>query len=363
MRLVYGDKNKLSIFELLTKYRIPLMGFAALWIFLFHGWNLIFTEYRLLSLGERFVRRIGFCGVDIFLLLSGIGMVYSWENSKSVCDFYLKRIKRILFPFIVVAVFRCCIEHWTFLTFIKNISGINFYTQNILSFLWFVPAIATFYLIFPIYYRLFMKSSNKCIFTLCVLMVWLLISLGMRETPRQDIYGFSNRIPIFLNGVLAGWASKYKKIEFDKLTWQFMCILFLLGLYLSYLTNYRDLYLLVPTSNCCIPNIFISISLSCLMVAFFDMISQKHFIKKIGIGLIKVLSFYGTVTLELYCVQEWIGGMIKDELIDRYPALLINIILLFVLSGAAFVMHLAAKYFWKLEGYIIHKMISKHNYL
>lgn len=53
------------------------MGFAALWILFFHEWQILSTPGSLWHEIEYFVKRIGFCGVDIFFLLSGMGMVYS----------------------------------------------------------------------------------------------------------------------------------------------------------------------------------------------------------------------------------------------------------------------------------------------
>lgn len=351
-------KTNPNVFELLSKYRKALMGFAALWILLFHEWMPVFDDYRFLSLGERFIKRIGFCGVDIFLFLSGIGMVYSLEHSGSLSSFYLKRIKRVLFPFIISAIFIGRWEHWPFSTFIKNIFGISFYTENIYSFLWFVPAIVTLYLIFPFYYRLFKKSSNQILFTVCTLIIWLILTLCLEETLRHDLFGFTNRIPIFVIGVLAGWLAQNRKVMFNKITWFFIYLLLMLGLYLSFLTNYRGLHLVVPVSNCCIPNILISISLSFLFLSFIDKINQGV-CKKAGIGLIKLLSFYGTFTLELYCIQEWLGGIIVSNLPDGCPDLLANIIILILSTAAAFIMHLAAEYFWILVEYPVQKYFIK----
>lgn len=358
MKSTHTIKINPAIFELLSKYRGSLMGFAALWIFIFHEWMPVFADYRFLSLGERFIKRIGFCGVDIFLFLSGIGMVYSLEHSKSLSSFYLKRIKRVLFPFIVAAIFIGRWEHWSFLTFIRNITGISFYAENILSFLWFVPAIVTLYLIFPFYYHLFRRSSNKGIFTLCILIIWLMTTLVFRETSRQDFFGFTNRIPVFLLGVFAGWLSQNAKVLFEKITWCFVFLLLILGLYLSFLTNYRDLYLVVPTSNCCIPNVLISVSFPFLFLGFLDWISQTS-CKKLGTCLIKFFSFYGTFTLELYCIQEWLGGIIYARLPEGCPILLENVIILLLLTVAAYVMHLAANYFWKLVDYLSQKTFHR----
>lgn len=70
-------QNDLS---LLFKYRKFLMGFAALWILMTHEWQIVTNETSFFFVTENFIKRIGFCGVDIFLLLSGMGLYYSLEK-------------------------------------------------------------------------------------------------------------------------------------------------------------------------------------------------------------------------------------------------------------------------------------------
>lgn len=134
--------------DLISKYRGAIMGFAALWILFFHEWVTLFVNNQVGVNIEGYLKRIGFCGVDIFLLLSGIGLTFAIRKG-NVLTFYYRRIKRILLPFLVMAIIRCALEKWPIIEFWKNISGINFYTKSIYSFLWFVPAILTLYLFFP----------------------------------------------------------------------------------------------------------------------------------------------------------------------------------------------------------------------
>lgn len=150
--------------DLISKYRGAIMGFAALWILFFHEWVTLFVNNQVGVNIEGYLKRIGFCGVDIFLLLSGIGLTFAIRKG-NVLTFYYRRIKRILLPFLVMAIIRCALEKWPIIEFWKNISGINFYTKSIYSFLWFVPAILTLYLFFPWYYKLFTKTKKPVLFS------------------------------------------------------------------------------------------------------------------------------------------------------------------------------------------------------
>lgn len=333
-------------FLLLHRYRGAVMGFAALWILVFHLWLPIFGKYPGLSVMENFLQRIGFCGVDIFLFLSGMGMVYSIDKSRNLLSFYYKRIRRILLPFLLVALIRCALEHWPAVEFWKNISGINFYLKDMYAFLWFVPMIMTFYILFPLYYRFLVRSSNKIIFTGCVLILWLIWTLSVRMTLREDLFGFTNRIPVFILGILAGWLSKNKEMIFDRLTWVFLVMMCILGFYLSYLSNIGGMYILVPVSNCCIPDILIAVSLPFLIAGILYLFSEKVPLGLVGKMAAGILSFYGIFTFEFYCIQEWLGGQIISKMREEYSFWKINITVLVSVTAAALIIYFISKSFW-----------------
>ena len=50
--------------------------------------------------------------------------------------------------------------------------------------MWFVPAILTLYLVFPLYWAIFSRAKNKTVFTLTVLVIWLLVSMVLRDRLR-----------------------------------------------------------------------------------------------------------------------------------------------------------------------------------
>ena len=67
--------------NILSKWRGVLMGFSALWILFYHEYIPLVTTPVFLYKIEKFVKRIGFCGVDIFFLLSGMGLTYAIQKT------------------------------------------------------------------------------------------------------------------------------------------------------------------------------------------------------------------------------------------------------------------------------------------
>lgn len=325
------EKAKTEGLALLSKYRSALMGFAALWILMTHEWQVISPAESSFHEIEYFIKRIGFCGVDIFFLLSGIGMVYALEKS-SLPRFYFNRLKRILIPFITVAIVMAVVDQWEFRHFLRCISGVAFYMENIYSILWFVPAIVTFYLLVPLYFAVFRRSRNQVLFTTGAIALWLLLSMVFRNTMREDLYGFTNRIPIFLIGVLFGWFSKHTKPVFGRgSSLCFGCIL-VLGIYLAWQTNMLNMEILVPVSNCCVPNILIAVSLPFLLAKGLEVLSKWRGSRWLGVGLSAFLGFFGMMSLEFYCVQEWIASKTLEQLVQQFGKAGANAMLLLIVT-------------------------------
>lgn len=344
------NENKGSgMLDAISRYRGAVMGFAALWILYFHEWVNVFDMSTPIGFTESFLKRIGFCGVDIFFFLSGMGLTYSIKKSK-LAGFYYRRIKRILLPFIAVAILRGILEHWSLVDFFRNISGVNFYTRSMYSFLWFVTAILTLYILFPLYYRFFERASDKLFFLLCSLEMWLMLSLLLNGTWREDLYGFTNRIPVFIIGIYMGWLSQQHCKTAASRKGRYCLVIFtlLLGGYLSYLSNYKGLYILVPVSNCCVPNMLMAISLTFLIAKFLDILSRHKKSYHIGKALAVVLAFFGSFSLEFYCIQEWLGGKILPHILDKYPDILVNLVILAAVTLVSFIANRLFNQFWRL---------------
>lgn len=330
-------------FMLLSRYRRAVMGVAALWILFFHAGYIHFESTPVLSTLERFIKRAGFCGVDVFLCLSGMGLVYAMEKGPSLLTFYAHGIRRLLIPFVGFGLFRGWRDGWSASQMLKNLSGYTFLFENIFAFLWFVPALALFYLVFPLYYRLFRRSSSQGLFTGCALALWLGATLWLRADLRPDLFGVTNRIPIFLTGILLGWLSARRSIRSDRLAWCFLGLILLLGAYLSFLVNFQGMYLLVPDSGSCLPNILMGASLPFLLAGLFWLLAERLPVRLPGRLLCGVLFFFGSISLEFYCVQEWLAGRLLPRLPPELCSFWANLI--FQLAAAA-----AVLLFWLNKG-------------
>lgn len=354
--------NSNNGFQLISKYRSAIMGISALWILFFHSWlplldNPTNAGIYIIYFLERLIKRIGFCGVDIFLLLSGLGLTFAIKKG-SLLKFYFRRLHRILPVFIIIAIVRAFVEHWSITQFLGNISGYNFYMSNVYSFLWFVTAIVTLYLFFPLYYKIFCKAKNKYIVTGTAILIWFIASVLLRNTMRIDLFAFTNRIPIFLIGVHFGYITQnYKQLVFKKWVYAVLTLVFAAGITLAFFYNFQGFTLILPQGNTCLPNFLIAISFPFLLSKLLDLLNRK--VPKAEKLFVTILGFFGLFSLELYSVQDWLLKAIPYLIYFEWPYWLINLTSFIVITAISWVLSILIKYFWELIDFIINRKNAK----
>ena len=147
-----------SAMALLSTYRTELMGFAILWTMLYHAQ--IHIPKALLPLHG--IKSLGYAGVDIFFLLSGMGVSFSWRNNPDILAFLSKRLIRIVpiywfFAFLSILMDQISGKPATLMS-VGNFLGFDFLFNGQLD-RWFIPAIIICYTIFIGITRLIDRSG------------------------------------------------------------------------------------------------------------------------------------------------------------------------------------------------------------
>lgn len=130
-------------YELLSKYRGVLMGVQILLIMAFH-----YTEDLSNAVdhfngpAQVFYDYIGSSGVDMFLMISGLGLYYSWKRNPDAGAFYRKRLTRVLVPYVAVA-----LVGWIWFDFVHSDAGVVRFLADIAFVTFFTDGVKWFWYI------------------------------------------------------------------------------------------------------------------------------------------------------------------------------------------------------------------------
>lgn len=211
---VYGE-TRAAGYQLLSRFRGELMGLALLWVMLFHAYEFHFG----VALLDAF-KALGFGGVDIFFLLSGLGLYTTLSKRGPLSKYVTRRLSRILPAYwLVVGIYSLWLRaggRISFQTMAWSMSTLHYWFHIPKSFNWYIPALLAFYFLAPAYARLLERCRYKewltaAMFPVSYGLYRLSIPLGLNY-----LEDFINRIPAVAMGFLAG----YYILSGKKLTWR-----------------------------------------------------------------------------------------------------------------------------------------------
>lgn len=113
-------------YKLISTYRTQLMGLAILWVVLYHS---TMNASSVPAVGT--LQAYGYGGVDVFLLVSGLGLYYAYRGNVSTATFYKRRLQRIL-PTYLPVVLLFCLLYWgigemSFTEVLLNLTTLSFW--------------------------------------------------------------------------------------------------------------------------------------------------------------------------------------------------------------------------------------------
>lgn len=302
----------------LSLRRSQLMGLAMVFIVLFHA---------PLSQDDAFfgLRRCGNVGVDMFLLLSGIGLWYAWTHRPDTLHFYRRRLLRLLPTWIGVAAafyvpkFLSSSFTWEGLlhTLGQVTVNIGFWTSGELTF-WYVPAIMLLYLLAPHYMRLTTKHPEwrwlpVLLMTWCAAVEWVLPL--HRSLWHLEILW--SRMPIFFIGInLGAWVKAERPVTVStrQLAWLALVATAALCIYLEGERHGR--FPLFAERMIYIP---LTVAL-CLVLC--------QLLRRAPGWLLRACSFVGGLSLEIYLLHaQFILVPLTRHHLGYWPTFLITMVL------------------------------------
>ena len=194
-------------YKAFSQYRSELMGAAMLWVMLFHAYDLD-LGLPLLNWG----RSVGFGGVDIFILLSSMGLTMSLiRREQEYGAFLLRRSRRILPAYFVVMVpytlFLILAQGAPWSALFWNSTLLYYWVHCPGAFNWYICGAMFFYILTPPAVRWLRKQHRRGrllpMSGAAMLAGWALCQLLAREGYYYTLDIFY-RIPLFILGIVFG---------------------------------------------------------------------------------------------------------------------------------------------------------------
>lgn len=283
------------------------MGLQILLIVFFH-----FTEdckgynVRYSGIIYWFYNYIKSSGVDIFLLVSGLGLYYSWKKRPDFTVFYRKRFVKILIPYFLVATpawiwLDLFEEHLGWIQMLRDMFFLTFFEEENKWF-WYILMCGFCYLIFPYIYNAIEKvrDHTEARMRLLVLIMASVVVTMMLQLYAKGLYMnisiATKRLPMFLLGVYFGKLSWEKKQKTVRSIWIQLLLVYWMMIPLQlYEKKIIGVYLLA----------IFNLTICELLTMLFERMEQSS-LK--GIGrlrkiILAILNWFGKYTIEIYLVH------------------------------------------------------------
>lgn len=285
----HKERPKTDFINATSKYRTAVMGLAMVSVMLFHQY---FTSVVPFNAFHNF----GNWGVDVFLFLSGMGLVRSLETN-SLPVYYTRRFIRIIPSCILCG----SSKYLIFLLLGSPVAvlkdGLKMGWWSIASFdLWFIPTIIILYILSPLLYRLLRQWPT---IALTIISISMLVNgltlrpiIGFDWTSPQGVLSHTiERLPVFAIGMFVSVRKEW--IE-GKIPYSMIFLLIAIGIRIIVKSGMHI------HGNTAYSFLALALGVPALIVI-------NIYVLKIMPNILKqFIIFLGKYSLELYLVHEFI---------------------------------------------------------
>lgn len=270
-----------------SKYRTQIMGLAAIMIILCHVRGL---DYSQVSYMKKIIW-LGNYGVELFLFVSGLGMYHSLnQNDEKLVQWYKRRYLRITIPFVLITTaiypFRFVLGVYASLPdFLLSITTLEFWLYHRGA--WYVAMLFPLYLFTPCLVNELKSKYKYLIMSVMIIMLLFVSRVHVENNIICNIQFVLVRIPFYILGIgLAPLVmSKYNlKIRYASamfmvgmMIWHYLGVSFGGGIVIVLLTGF-----------------------------LVNIIVENRIVNK-------VLTFVGTMSLESYLTNIYLGHIIMKS--------------------------------------------------
>lgn len=281
----------------LSKFRSELMGVASILIILCHA-----PAHGVVSEGflHQFLLRCD-VGVDIFLLLSGLGLYFSLDKRKiKLITWYKGRYLKLFVPYLLFAVptyaWIAIKNQQSFIDFLFNLSTISYWIDGVG--LWFVAMLIPLYFTSPLVYKC-AKNGNAIFLLAVTTIIAMIVGSFAVDGFIRNVFFVIMRYPSFVLGMLCA-NGILSNIEIKKK----VCIIILFTL-----TMFVILRLIIHIQTSMLSVYWI------LCLAVLIMLEKIFTISPMFLNLF--FRHIGRISLESYCTNVyWVGCIMLVMPID-----------------------------------------------
>ncbi|WP_018277102.1 acyltransferase [Teredinibacter turnerae] len=298
---------------LISKYRAAIMGFSILWIMFFHSKIDIPDAWYFWPVDT--LKSAGYAGVEMFFLLSGVGLAFSFEKGTPLLAFYKKRLLKIvpIFLFFSCVMFAIVYHNKDYSLFrlIGKITGLDLFLAGSGSFFWFIPALLMFYAVSPLAYRA-VKSCTTHAWVSFAALYMLLLGVVIAFFPQNLVWYV--RLPVFIGGLFIGHQiyrgdlSKTLENPVLNLVWLLISMVFLVLIFQYTTENFRS-----RTGFWWYPTVVMAYPVTFCLAHLIDRLKNHVSV------LAGALAFIGGYTLELYLTHCVVYTLPDFHSFSDYP--------------------------------------------